>query len=87
MNALTPPLIDSHGRSYRLLRARDVLPGDEILFDMFRAQFRVEEVDIDALGQPRLRYGHDTASTGFLPTDWLRVAEAAARSTLCLRGP
>lgn len=69
------PLIDAHGRPYRLLRARDILTGDEILTDRPGTGMRVEAVETDQLGQVRHRFGNDTACSSYIPQEFLRVAE------------
>ena len=58
---------------YDLRYARNTRVGDEIVFDMASANYVVEEVDTDSIGQIRHRFNNDSASACYHPGQLLRV--------------
>lgn len=62
---------------YNLVPARNTRAGDEIMFDMASANYVVEEVDTDPIGQTRHRFNDDSASACYHPGQLLRVRRTA----------
>ena len=61
------------GTDYRLVQARDTREGDEILFQAAFANYTVEDIDTDPIGNVRHRHGDGSASSSYHPGELLRV--------------
>ena len=57
----------------RIVYARDVREGDTVCFRMPSANYTVESIETDNLGNVRHRFNDDTASSSYHPKELLYV--------------
>lgn len=63
---------------FTLMKARETRVGDEIGFRAPGANYVVEDVETDNMGQVRHRWNDDTATCCYHPGEWLYVKRGGA---------
>jgi hypothetical protein len=56
-----------------LIQARLIQPGDRVRFRMSSADYTVQDVDTDCIGNVRHRFGDGTASASYCPGELLWI--------------